>query len=461
MNSEKQPPHDDFEDQFRQKFDEWEAPAPEWSAFRVHIPVAEPTKKTRFKWHWTLLLALCLCFLDSQKPSHIIGKGRQGAGMLEKPNTQDSNHQNRLQTQNKEGQFDKNTISTQNTLTHKSGQKNLPTQTLHALDVVRQSLPTQTHSDNTQTPIVRQSLPTQTRIDSTKTLTTIDVVARQSLPTQTHIDSTQKTLPTTQAKPYDSISRKSIVIEPIMPVFASRFAEKEQPFEPKAIADSLKPIIIPQIVGNKWCLQASFSPLYSYKIVQPNVNDDIYIHNFEASKGFASQNFGYAINLKIERNLTQKWSVYAGAMYQLTRLQLQYSYRNTKPSDYTINTHTAYKVVFTPNFETNSVQKQALVYQSLALETGVGYKLSQNRFSQTFHAGIAYQRVLEVNLTNVPRGHLIFQTDVCLAYKITPRFQLSVSPFVRYNASQVLKSPYLSNFKNYHTGLQIGMGIGF
>ncbi|TAE08233.1 MAG: hypothetical protein EAZ95_17445 [Bacteroidetes bacterium] len=494
------PSQEEFEDKFRKKFEDWDAPAPAWESFQAHIPPVKRKSKNKYRFllWWCVSIGIMLggsgigAWLVMQKqytigisnktyPStakHKVIQENKGAESINLPARVGKDSLDVLANlptyigkdsskvlANLPTYAGKDSIGKLAGLPTEAGKDsvkilaNLPTQAgkdTNRTNNILTNLPILAGKDTNRTNNIRINLPTQAGKDSANVLANLPTHAGKdstriftNLPTQT-IDSTQKGM----------INRLVFAMNglPVLPLKSTFDAPT-----PNYRIDTTWKWDAKKNSVSKWAIAGYVAPIYAYKIVKPNTRDSIFIENFVANKRMTAQNRGYQIGGRIERRLGKRLGVYGGLQYQYSRLQMDYVYYAIEQGNYRVDSAYQNRVYLTPILPRNAVG-DVLVYHSLSAEVGVHYRLHWRRWESLVGVGIGYQYALNLYIKSgaeryrVPYGVHQFMTQASwqIGYALTPRKRFFAEPIIQNNHTRLFKGG-LYDLRTYQVGWRVGV----
>jgi len=131
-------------------------------------------------------------------------------------------------------------------------------------------------------------------------------------------------------------------------------------------------VIVPdEKVKSAWSLFAEANPMFLYRQVKPNTNDEINIIDLEEQNPLSLDRSGYQLRLGSQYQLNQRWAVKAGLNYQYKRNKLTYQYE-TAPDSFNI-TSSDQSFTFKPiaSIETGTIDRSTHMYGFMA---GIAYR---------------------------------------------------------------------------------------
>jgi hypothetical protein len=206
-------------------------------------------------------------------------------------------------------------------------------------------------------------------------------------------------------------------------------------------------LLAQKIISPRWFVSINFAPNFTYKQINPNPLDSIWIRDFEATRGLSRANMGWQVNVQISRQWHKNWEVYAGLGYARYQTHFNYQrwtrlgfnlYENVSGSEFTL----------IPQFKKDTIN-QTYVRHNGQLEAGIARRIGGNRFGHWLRLGIGAS--FQQNLSGF--GQVSYQ----FLPRLSPRWQLSLSPYFLYQLNNQQLSDIGFQGKGYHLGFQVGI----
>lgn len=201
----------------------------------------------------------------------------------------------------------------------------------------------------------------------------------------------------------------------------------------------------------KWFAQLNFGPTFTYKLINSNREDTVFIENFNTTKGFKTSNVGWQANLQLSRTINQNLEFFGGLGYAQYRTRIEY-FRQTISSKYTLVAIDENSFLYIPTITSDTISKQ-FSESLIQLELGGAYKIIKCRVPN-------YLRLSGgLNLTKRPSifGKIAYQ----LLFNFNQKWHLSIEPHFNYRFQNQSFDEGAFKNKNYYLGIQTGLRFSF
>ncbi len=140
----------------------------------------------------------------------------------------------------------------------------------------------------------------------------------------------------------------------------------------KVEVKSAPEVIIPdEKVKSAWSLFAEVNPMFLYRQITPNTNDDIRIVDLEEQSPLSLERSGYQLRLGSKYQLNKRWALKAGFNYQYNRNQLKYQYQTAADSFQIISSDQSFTFQPFSSNETATIDRSDHMYGFMA---GIAYR---------------------------------------------------------------------------------------
>jgi hypothetical protein len=140
----------------------------------------------------------------------------------------------------------------------------------------------------------------------------------------------------------------------------------------KVEVKSAPEVIIPdEKVKSAWSLFAEANPMFLYRQITPNTNDDIRIVDLEEQSPLSLERSGYQLRLGSKYQLNKRWALKAGFNYQYNRNQLKYQYQTAADSFQIISSDQSFTFQPFSSNETATIDQSDHMYGFMA---GIAYR---------------------------------------------------------------------------------------
>lgn len=206
---------------------------------------------------------------------------------------------------------------------------------------------------------------------------------------------------------------------------------------------------------------AEVGAFFLYNRLKPNLDDDIYVGDYDSPFGLSASRLGIALSTGLQRDWSEKWATRIGLVFNSYNQSFSFRVRNTRPDSVIVNESTGY---LEPRFQGEHIQ----VNKRVSL---VGVKLQSiwafpSRYS-AITASFEYQRLLgtgpqfeyegEQQSLAYPNQYLVEVGLKKILYE-TRHGSLSVVPGLRYAVNKFRNEEIIS-VKPFSVGVSLSYSL--